>query len=337
MVLDTSPELQSAESDSGLPAEALFKEAKQRERRRRFRFGAVALVALALIATGIVWGTRGGPPPAPIAPSEFVPRAVQSTLNAGSATFVFTYRNAIMGGCIPDTNVPVTRGHGTIDLSAHSADYAATTKGCREGTYTQKVRFVGGNVFQDILGARGMPRPGFDPYAKTWAENSTKGLFGDLRGIMTSAQPLSILQAAPLGSHVVDSGGTETEYANTISLAQLYREATRAFGPAAVVGYDSPVAPSADVIHISVRAWLDGAGRVVRISAAEPLFTAIYADGGDEENAFQASTTVIDNFHLVPISRLKQQGSFEITDRFSAFGSGARIGPPPRSQTAVMP
>jgi hypothetical protein len=337
MVLDTSPELQSAASDSGLPAEALFKEAKQRERRRRFKFGVVALVALALIATGIVWGTRGGTPPAPITPSEFVPRAVQSTLNAGSATFAFTYRNAIMGGCIPDTNVPVTRGHGTIDLSAHSADYAATTKGCREGTYTEKFRFVGGNVFEDVLGPRGMPRPGFDPNAKTWAEISTKGLFGDLRDIMTSAKPLSILQAAPHGWRVVDSGGAETEYANTISLAQLYREATRAIGPAAVLGNGSPVAPSADVIHISVRAWLDGAGRVVRISAAEPLFTAIYTDGGDEENAFQASTTAIDNFHPVTIRRLKQQGSFDITDRFSAFGTGARIGPPPRSQTAVSP
>jgi hypothetical protein len=337
MVLDTSPELQSAASDSGLPAEALFREAKQRERRRRFRFGVVTLVALALVATGIVWGTRGGTPPALITPSEFVPRAVQSTLNAGSATFAFTYRNAIMGGCIPDTNVPVTRGQGTIDLSAHSADYAATTTGCREGTYTQKFRFVGGNLFEDVLGPRGMPRPGLDPNAKTWAEISTKGLFGDLPDVMTSAQPLSILQAAPHGWRIVDSGGAETEYANTISLAQLYREATRAFGPAAVLGYGSAVAPSADVIHISVRAWLDGAGRVVRISAAEPLFTAIYTDGGDEENAFQASTTAIDNFHSVPIRRLKQQGSFDITDRFSAFGTGARIGPPPRSQTAVSP
>ena len=337
MVLDTSPELQSTASGPASQAEALFKEAKRRERRRRLTCGLVGLLLVVLVAAAITWGTRSGPPPAPIAPSEFVPRAMQSTLGAGAATFAFTYRDAVMGGCIPDTNAPVTRGHGTIDLSAHSADYAATTTGCRAGTYTQKFRFVGGNVFEDVLGSRGMPSPVFDPYAKTWTELRPEGLFGGLREVMTSAQPLSILQAAPHGWRTVPSEGTDTEYANTITLAQLYREATRTFGSSGVLGYSSPAVPSADVIHIAVRSWLDRAGRVIGISAEEPLFTAVYQDGSDEENASQVQTTTIDNFHTVALRRLKQQGSFEITDRFSAFGIEAHIGPPPTSQTAVAP
>jgi hypothetical protein len=330
MVVDTRPTGRPLADAAALDAEALFKEAKRRERSRRIRFAGVGLLLALVVTTGIIWGTRGGGRIVPISPQGFAHDAISATEASGSARFTVTDRHTTMGGCIPDTNTPVTRASGTVSFTKHTSAYVMSTVGCREVNHSQTVRQIGNTSYEN---------PPFIPVAQAWTKTSVVPFMDEIpqRALLTTTHSLSILRIpsndwSRIGSEQIGNTGT-TEYANTITLAQFDANIVRLFGPKAI-SHPGPEAPSASQIPISLHVWLDGQGRVVQVGIHEPLFTAVYQDGSDLEGAFQAVTLYTERSPAgsLAISRLRQQSFFEITLNFSDFGTPTSVIAPPRSQ-----
>jgi hypothetical protein len=330
MVIDTRPTEKPLAGTTALDAEALFREARRRERKRRIRFAGVGLLLALVVATGIIWGTRGGGRVVLVSPQGFAHDAISATEASGSARFTITDRHTTMGGCIPDTNTPVTRASGTVSFADHTSAYVVSTVGCKIVNHSQTVRQIGNISYEN---------PPFITVAQAWTKTSVVPFMDEIpqQALLTTAHSLSILQIpsndwSRIGSEQIRNTGT-TEYANTITLAQLDANIVKLFG-AKAISHPGPEAPSASQIPISLYVWLDGQGRVVQVGMREPLFTAVYQDGSDSEGAFQAVTLYTESnpARTLAISRLRQQSFFEITLDFSDFGTPTTVIAPPKSQ-----
>jgi hypothetical protein len=321
-------------------AEALFREARQRRRRRRL---ALAL-SLTLAAAGIGIGlglTQGGDPSPPTSASAFSRVVVSSTRSARTATMSFTYRDTSVGGCIPDTNAPISSGSGVVDYVQHATSTTMTTRGCQDLTpswlenYQTKMIQVGGETFQTQPPGHGSPTSNTRPWLVIEA---APGPEPSLDSILTSPHMLDVLSALqgtvePSGS-VVLHGENVTKYAAHMTLASIYSTVSGGAPSQSVFG--APLVPAARSIVIPVTLWIDGANRLIRLQASEPLYTAVYADGSDTEGAAQAPARG-GLSEALGIRRLRQQSSLLVRIDLSNFGTAVNVSPPPPSKIAYVP
>lgn len=307
--------------------QALFAEARRR-RRRWWGYGIVAFAVLAGVAAGVGIGFGGGPPatPLPTSAQSFAGIVSARTRAAGTAGLSFTYRNATVGGCIPDTNAPVTSGHGTIDFAHRAMSVAMVTRGCgnlmRVDGPVRETQ-VGGKVFRTLPPGSGRPTS----RARPWLLEA--GAHGaSLPGVLVSPHMLAVLDALAgnvkrVGPSVVH-GVPTTIYEGQTTLAGFYRAVSGFFQvPAAASG--GSLVPSASSIRIDVTMWVDPAEQLVRLRAVEPLYTAVYANGSDEEGAAQADAVAPGD---LGVRTLRQQSSLTVTVGLGRFGSPATISAP---------
>ena len=103
-----------------------------------------------------------------------------------------------------------------------------------------------------------------------------------------------------------------------------------------------PVVPTAESVPITVDYWTTDKSQVLRIHVTEPLYTGVYQDGSDTENAIQVPTESpsavviapgkpsppVNALPTIPLKTLRQQSTFEMTLDFSSFGSAPDIARP---------
>jgi hypothetical protein len=334
-------ELATATAD----AEALFREARQRRRRRRLGVALSLLVAAAGIGIGFEV-TQGGSPPATAAPptshfplpssaAAFAAMVVSGTRSARIANMSFVLRVTAEGGCIPDTNTPVTQGAGVVDYAHHAAATTMTTRGCQNlgapwSRVPTKTIQIGANVFETLPPGHGSPTSKKRPWVTEPADDSPPSL----SAVMTSPEMLDVLSAlsgqVERSGSVVIHGVQTTRYSAHMTLASFYS----AMSNRGSSNSSSGLVPPANTIVIPITVWVDAAHRLVRLQATEPLYTAVYEDGSDQELAVQAQAQGFSNGHFLGIRRLSQQSSSEVIVDLSNFGVPIHISPPSGSQIA---
>ena len=130
-----------------LSLRVLIEEARRRQRRRRLVLLAVAILLIAGAATYVMNGGGGSSQNALSSPNGSGAPVITRT---GLAHISFSYRDSISGGCIPDTNSPVTTGAGSIDLVEHRLAVTTSTQGCNDISRTQEqggVRWIKGVLY----------------------------------------------------------------------------------------------------------------------------------------------------------------------------------------------
>ena len=237
------------EKDSEQPElQALIEEARRHQRQRRLVLLGVAVLlmagAVAYLASGqggLAHGTSSSPygPPAP------------SITRAGLARITFSDRDSTMGGCIPDTNSPITTGVGSIDFVGHSLAVTTLTRGCN-GTFPspQKgaVRWIKGVLYTIE------PAPHGSVHWSTVPRTQLRTYLGanPLPSLLTSPWALSVVNLAGSSAHrsgsAVIAGQPVIGYAGVTTLlaveAQL--ESVLHTGSVAPAPSDhSPVVPTA--------------------------------------------------------------------------------------------
>jgi len=179
--------------------------------------------------------------------------------------------------------------------------------------------------------------------------NAGYGL-NDVQGLMTSPWALTIADLPgtvlnPAGPNRV-KGERATKFVGTTTLLAVQNELRSVFGPSAVslptagLGSNETYVPDPGVIPISLAVWRDSEGQVLQITAIEPLYTGVYSDGSDTENAVEVPTiSAIENgvsgpgqppttVHYLPLRTLRQQGAFEMTLTLSSYGVAPAIAAP---------
>jgi hypothetical protein len=78
--------------------------------------------------------------------------------------------------------------------------------------------------------------------------------------------------------------------------------------------------PATAAISITAQFWIDAKGRLCQVRASEPLYTAIYQDGSDTEDASQAPAIAQPSGKDLTIRTLRQQGLAEVTVDLFDFG-----------------
>jgi len=375
MTLDQveSPEHDEVELSSEDGAvQALIKEARQRQRRRH-----VAVLGMALLVVVVVGailfltvGSSGTLMPTTISGmSGGAPGPVIS--QAGLARMSFTYRNSEVGGCIPDTNSPVTKGTGSINFVTHEVAYTTSTSGCQdlnryayavqaqaEGRWINRVFYLGqaqlrnepgrkvGNKYESTVQ---VPTGELAWQKLTGISLASSVGFAPLQDLLTSPWALSVITTVQgsthgLGTDVID-GQRTTESAGTTTLGAVYEQFANILGgpvhgPEAFADLpsDTQLVPPASSIPISVAYWKNAQNQVLRLQATEQLYTGVYVDGSDVEEATQVPSYELTGMVAFPgktshpvalaLRTLRPQSTFEITVNFSSFGLAPAISKP---------
>ena len=147
---------------------------------------------------------------------------------------------------------------------------------------------------------------------------------GGASSSLTSPRVVSTLKAVegPIAKGGVSNiGGVGvTEYSGHATLAAL-----QSLDPNISVESAGQFVPAASSVVMEVRLWIDGQGRLIRMSILEPLFTGINHDGSDFEEAAQVPSSV---------AVVKQQSARQITVTLSDFGA-KDVKAPAQSKIAV--
>jgi hypothetical protein len=314
--------------------QALFEEARRR-RRRRWGYGTVAFVVLAAIGAGVGVGVGGGPPASlPTSAHAFATVVGAQTRAAGAASLSFTSRDMTSGGCIPNTNVPVTSGRGTIDFAERSTSVSMATRGCSNlmpPSRSMREIDVAGQIFYSHTQPPGRGRQ--PNGGMRWLRESGRP-GASLTEALVSPQMLVVLNAMDgqvkrVGPSVVN-GVPATKYEGHTTLARFYQSASQFSRPFRPEPGGSLI-PHASTIRIGVAMWVNSADQLLRIRAVEPLYTAFYANGGGSvQGASQADSITAGS----RVRALLQRNSLTVTVDLAEFGRPATIQAP--SPSAVV-
>jgi hypothetical protein len=341
-VLDAEQSAEGTPSGSSAPdAQALIREARSRQRKRRIGIGvALALLAAVAIYFGVGGFSSGGTPRT--TPSSPFGPSGPTVARAGLARVTFTFRDTRQGGCIPASNTTVTTGTGSIDLKNNAVAYVERTIGCGQKPHVQANRWLGTTLYTAFQGPtlhlpwKRVPNAGY-------GLNNVQGLMTSPWALTIADLPGTVLNTA--GPNAVN-GKPATKYVGTTTLLAVQNELRKVFGPHAVslptagLGITETYVPDPSVIPISLAVWRDSQGQILQITAIEPLYTGIYADGSDTENAEEVPTiSAIENgvsgpgqppatVQYLHLKTLRQQGAFEMTLTMSSYGLAPAVSVP---------
>jgi hypothetical protein len=184
---------------------------------------------------------------------------------------------------------------------------------------------IAGSVFQTEDGSPAT-------WSHGWLEGGTGVAY--LPDVLTSTHMLDVVDAligkVHRSAQADVHGVAATEYKTHMTLASFYAAVSGSFSrPSSWSGM--ALIPSATSITIPVTMWLDPMNRIVRLQATEPLYTAIYTDGSDQEEAVQADPV---GSPSVGLRRLRQQSFSTTTVDIYDFGTAVHITAPPSSRIA---
>jgi hypothetical protein len=322
---------------------ALIEEARRHQRRRRLAVLGIAILVIAGVVAYVTSG-RGGPAHS-TSSSPHGPQAPVVT-RAGLARISFTYRDSTTGGCIPDTNSQVTTGVGSIDLVGHSLAFTTVTRGCNV-TFSRRQEEEADRWINGVL-YLAEQTPGGSTYWTSVPRSQIGSYLGfnPLQSLLTSPWALSVVNLQGGSEHRIGTGAISgqpvIEYAGVSTLLAVENELKSLVDTESVTPTSSdhgPVVPTAGSVPISVDSWRNDKNQILRIQVTEPLYTGVYRDGSDTENAVQVPTAglsavavapgkpipPVDAVPTVPLRALRQQSSFEMTLDFSSFGSAPAI------------
>ncbi len=318
-----------------LGTNALIEEARRRARHRHLAV-VLAAVLLASAAGSIGFMIAGGGAVAspPLATSAFARFVAAHTQAAGSADIAFRSGPRRQGGCIPASNAPIDTGTGTIDFAHQRLAASITTSGCQQRSSTTSVRAFGDTTFEHLP-------PPYQPgspitISRPWVAGPFNSVgYASLEGLATSTTLLHVLRAlsGPVtrdGTATID-GMRTNGFRSTMTLASFDTTMAQSLRPPTHAG--TTLVPAATSITIHVRIWVDGHGHLVRLTATEPLFTAMYR-GGASATGFQIpATTKSPGPGAAPqvegITRLSATDNETFTLTLSHFGVRVRVAAPP--------
>ena len=317
---------------------AVIEQAWSLRKQRHRRITAVTAILVAGLVGGIVATSTGGPslPPLRLLPTAGVPFAASVTTATRSAGVVgVTLRSRTT------SSGPLDRAEiwiGSLDFSDHGL--ALTDSSVPDGRQTPaQVRELGSVIYLQLsrrLASCG-PRPCADASApaQPWIRPSEESLFtagavpqGAIE--LSTPFPLALLQAVhgswrPGAESTIDDQLVR-QYSATVSLAAaeltlLDTDSTHALGQR-FVGTTTTEYPTSSAILVRIRVWVDGAGRIRRLSASEPMFEARAHGVLNVAQQFPSSGSVpaIER-DAVPVSAIHQSGSVITTESFYGYGS----------------
>jgi hypothetical protein len=312
---------------------ALIEEAWARCRRRhRWMAGGAAALLVAGLVGGLV-GSAGGDPRLallPLSGAHFATEVTAATRAAG--TVGVTVRSSTTGS-VPGSET----WKGSLDFDDHGIALAYSGATARPaGTVPEAVREVGGALYFRAPARTAPTRPWLRPGAQS------RLFLGVPEGALELSSPFSLLLLdAVHGTWVagpVSRIGTRwvREYSATVSLTdaeavfsdtKVLRSLPVPFGPAAGD-------PRASAIDVTLRAWVDGAHRIARLSASEPQFEARI---GGTINLAQQFPGVGEG-PPGPPAEVRPDGSVAATETFYAYGAAAhRVAAPGARSVKAAP
>jgi hypothetical protein len=317
-------------------ADALFEEARRHRRYKRLKRSAVvfmALVTVVLIGLTVVGSGGKAASPVPMTGPGFTRTVLNATKAAGGAAFTLVVRSPGLGCGLPNRRDQVSASQGSVNFVNQIMEYSTTSPGCPAvsdpltiQTPTATYKDVGSNVSPFVPTSSSRPwllTPSSVP-AGRFSVSSTM-LTPDL-AVLLSAVPGSLS-----GGHLaLVDGVTTTEYQGTTTLALLQRA-----DPVFVSAEGESLVPGASSIRIPVQFWINGKGRLVRVSASEPYYTQVYPLGGKGGESLAGGAQVSTTSKAVPsvaaTTPPRQLGVAQATLTFTNFGPKAISLPSPLS------
>ncbi len=311
-------------SASSVPpdAEALFKEAQRRRRNRRLLGSGIVVAVLAVMSlVGFAVSGSGNAvlPVIPLAQPAFASTVIKATTTARGASFTLVDR-VPLPECTSSTGPQAVVYGGSIDFVHRAMTYSAVDSACPTLpdpltilTPTASYRFVGTNV------APGIGTTALRPWLKS--PSSVQDRYFSVASTMLDPDVGVLLRAVQgplaMGPTTVVGGVSSTEYRATTTLAMLEHSDN-----AMVVGQPGTVVPDAASVVIPVGIWVDDHGRITRVTASEPVFSEVYADGSTESGP-QVGATGSQIPPAPATSSPREVGLAKLTLTFTGFGPRA--------------
>jgi hypothetical protein len=296
-------------------------------------------------------GASSGASPLPLLPTSgarFAAQVIGATRAAG--TVGVTLRSQTVG-VQPGSEI----WKGSLDLRDHGlALTLANSQRLARNATLEQVREVGAALYFHPQISERTCRLGVCPRrappARPWSEPGAQSLFtpGDVpEGALelSSPFPLVLLDAVQRwrsgGESRIDDH-LAREYSATVSLAR----AERAFGRVQTLRSlserfaDPSGNPKSSAIPVTVRVWIDGAHRIDRISASEPMFVVRIDGTLNVDQQFPRTGVFLEGSSLInPIpTDIRRQGSVTTTEDFSDYGAAShRVLAPDSRRVEVEP
>ncbi len=301
-------------------AEALFKEAQRHRRNRRLLGSGIVVAVLAVVGlAGLAIAGSGDAvlPVIPFAQPAFASTVIKATTTARGGSFTLVDQEPLTA-CTSSTETQVVVYRGSIDFVHRAMAYSAVDSACSRlpdpltiQTPTANYQLVGANV------APGIGTTALKPWLKS--PSSVQARYFSVASTMLNPETSILLRAIPgslvMGPTSLVGGVISTEYRGTTTLAMLEHSDS-----ALVVGQAGTVVPEASSVAIPVGIWVDNHGRITRVTASEPVFSEIYADGSTESGP-QVGTTGSRIPPAPATSSPRQVGLAKLTLTFTSFGS----------------
>jgi hypothetical protein len=336
----------------GPPApEVLIREARHHQRRRYGVVAGLILLAVLALVIGIVAGGIIGfsSTPGPVS-GAFLSGPALSATSASRVAAVTLIDQYTFPGCRRSD----TTSTGSIDFA--NGAISLTTKSSRgvpgvcASQLGDQVRQFGSDRYQKIVPPFCHPTPcsinpaAAPPAGKPWAETSLTSYpssSSEVVQLLATPYALVALKAFPASTterNATLRGVPMHVYSTRVSLARLERIIKETTGVThhALATFGSPhgALPPPNTIPISLHAWIDSSGRVVRLSMTQPSYTVNFksgaSEGGDELVPSQYSAGE------VPSDYPYKTGYTKLTITFSRFGA-ARSPIKPSPQTTFHP
>jgi hypothetical protein len=290
-------------------AEALFKEAQRHRRNRRLRRSGIVAVLLSLaVLFGLVVAGHGSRPlpVIPLAQPAFANAVISATTSARGASFTFTDQFP-QGACGSGGPRETLRYQGSIDFVRRTMQYSTVDPACPG--YPVPLTILSPTATYRHTGSTN--NPGITTTAaRPWLEfpSSVRSPNFSVADVMVNPEIGALLRGltGPLtrGPSAMVGDASSREYRGTTTLAALEQS-----DPAFVKIQPESALPDAASIDVPFEVWVDSQGRVTRVTASEPLFSAVYANGytegsGPQVSAFGIPEPMVTGPHKMGVARL---------------------------------
>lgn len=297
--------------------------------------GIVVLAGIALVIVIVVAGIVGfSSTPGSVSDASLPGSALNTTSAARVAAVTVTDRYSFPGCRLAQSTSTgsIDFAHGAISLTTIASRGASS---CGPLVVGDQTRQFGSVLYQKILPSTCHPtpcsssiNPAFSPpVGRPWAEPPPTVESGntDVVELLTTPYALVALKAFPAsvaGRNTVVHGETTREYSATVTLARLETVINETTGNAhhALAKFGSPpgALPPPKAVAITLRAWINSAGQVIRLSMTQPSYTVVFksgaSEGGDELVPSQYNGEVASDYPY-------NSGYTEVTISFSRFGT----------------
>jgi hypothetical protein len=322
--------------DPARTLQAVIEQAWSLRRRRHRRIAAITAILATGLVAGIVGTSNGGPalPPLrllPTAGAPFAAAVIAATRSGGVVGVTLRTRTT--------NDAPFDRSQvwvGSLDFSDHGLALAEpSVRGRHGGTRTgpEQVRELGSAIYLRAASCESPHCAHTGTPARPWIRPSEESLFtagAEPQGAieLSTPFPLALLEAVrgswrPGAESTIDDQVVR-QYSATVSLADaelalLRTGSTHAPGER-FAGTTTTEHPTSSAIPVRIRVWVDGAGRIRRLSASEPMFEARARGVLNIAQQFPAGSAARAP-RSVPTAAIHQRGSVTTTESFDGYGS----------------